>query len=204
MAHHVAPRSFAPRFRGRISLATASAVAAIAMIGAGTFAVWQSTASGTAGAYSAATVTATETDTNSTLFTTAVSNLLDGDFLYRYRTLSNTGSVSQTFSATATGSGGITAAGGLKVAVDSCSVAWTTVLSISTCAGTTSPVLAATGLGSAAAINFGTLTAGSTLSLRYTFSLPSGTATSFQGTSGTVAVAITGTPTATPGERTAG
>jgi hypothetical protein len=208
MASHAAPRRHRRRalaLPGRVSTSTVVVGAAVALIGAGTFAAWQSTTGGTTLTYSAATVTASETDTNGTTFASAISNLLPGDYAYRYRTLTNTGSLTQAFTGAVTGSGVLAAtAGGLTLAVDSCSVAWTTVAGVSTCAGTTTPLLATTGVSTSPAITYGSLAPSATLQLRYTLALPSNAVqTTFQGTSGTVQVAITGTG-GTPGDRTAG
>jgi hypothetical protein len=144
-------------------------------------------------------------DQNGTVFTSALSNMLPGDYLYRYRTLTNTGSVSQVLSGATTGTGVLaTTAGGLTIAVDSCPVAWTTVATVSTCVGGSTPVLATSGVSGSPAISYGTMAAGAAANLRYTFALPSGASqTTFQGTSGDVTVAVTGA-TAGARDRTAG
>lgn len=205
MASHAAPRHLT-RTPAKVPAKTVAVAAALALIGAGTFAAWQSTAGGTTGTYTAATVTASETDTNGTTFSSAISDLLPGDYAYRYRTLANTGSLAQTFTGAVTGSGVLaTTAGGLTLAVDSCSIAWTTVAGVSTCAGTTTSVLATTGVSTSPSISYGSLAASGSAQLRYTFALPSNAdQTTFQGQSGTVQVAITGATSATPGDRTAG
>ncbi len=205
MARHAAPRSLRLALPSKVSLGSVAGLSAVALVGAGTFAAWQSTTGGTTGTYSAATVTASETDTNGTTFSSAVSNLLPGDYAYRYRVLSNTGSVSQVFSGAVSGAGTLaTTAGGLTIAVDSCSVAWTTVAGVSTCSGTTTALLATTGVSTSPSISYGTLAASGTLNLRYTLALPAGAnQATFQGTSGTVTVAITGAGSGT-GDRTAG
>jgi signal transduction histidine kinase len=51
-------------------------------------------------------------------------NLLPGDYLYRYANLVNTGGLAQDFVADVAGSGVMACAGGLQIAVDSCSLAW--------------------------------------------------------------------------------
>ena len=128
MAKHSAPRSF--------PVATAGAVAGVLMIGAGAFAAWTSSTTVTTGTYSAATVTASDADHDGTVFTSAISDLLPGDYAYRYRTLTNTGSVTQSFSAAVTGAGALTGTGGLQVTVDSCATAWASGV----CAGGSSSV----------------------------------------------------------------
>lgn len=175
--------------RARFPLATAGAIAGVVMIGAGAFAAWTSATSVTTGTYSAATVTATDADHDGTVFTSAISDLLPGDFAYRYRTLTNTGSVSQTFSAAVTGSGALTGTGGLTVAVDSCPTAWASGV----CSGGSSVVQAAVGVSTAPTIAYGSLAASGAKYLRYTFALPSSAAYgTFGGATGTVTVAITG------------
>jgi spore coat-associated protein N len=205
MARHAAPRPLHFLLPAKVSLGSVAGLSAIALVGAGTFAAWQSTTGGTTGTYSAGSVTASEADTNGTTFSSAVSNLLPGDYAYRYRVLSNTGSVSQVFTGAVTGAGTLAStAGGLTIAVDSCSVAWTTVSGVSTCSGTTTNLLATTGVSTSPSISYGTLAASGTQNLRYTLALPSAAnQATFQGTSGTVTVAITGAGSGT-GDRTAG
>ncbi len=187
-----------------ISSSTAIAAAATALVGAGAFAAWTSTSSSTTGSYTAATVTHTNADANSTTFTTALNNMLPGDFLYRYRVLTNTGSVSQTFTGAVTGAGTLAGTGGLEMKVDSCSVPWTTVSTISTCTGVTTPVLTLAGVSTSPAISYGSLAAAGVLNLRYEFDLPAAASqVTFQGTTGTVTVAVTGA-TAAASDRTAG
>lgn len=201
MAHHAAPRRLALSLPGSVSTSTAVIVAATALIGAGAFAAWTSTSSSTTGTYTAATVTHTIADQNATVFTSALNNMLPGDYLYRYRTLTNTGSVSQAFTGATTGSGALAGAGGLEITVDSCPVAWTTA---STCVGGSTAVLATVGVSGSPAITYGSLAAAGVANLRYTFTLPSAAnQTTFQGTTGTVTVAVTGA-TAAASDRTAG
>jgi hypothetical protein len=167
----------------------------------GVFASWVSTAQSTTGTQTAATVTATHTDTNGTVFSTAVGTLLPGDYLYRYANLVNTGDVTQTFSAAISGSGTLAGAGGLQIAVDSCSVAWA---ANGSCSGTTTAVLANADVASAGSASLGSLSASGTSRLRYKISLNSSAVqATFQGTTGTVTVAITGTATGNR-DRTAG
>jgi hypothetical protein len=163
------------------------------MIGAGAYAAWTSSTSVTTGTYSAATVTASDTDHDGTVFTSAISDLLPGDFAYRYRTLTNTGSVTQSFSAAVTGSGALTGAGGLQVTVDSCATAWASGV----CSGGSSSVQTIVGVSTAPTINYGSLAPSAAKYLRYTFTLPSGAAYgTFGAATGTVTVAITGSTAA--------
>lgn len=204
MSKHTAPRRLALSMPGGVSTSTAVIVVATALTGAGAFAAWTSTSTSTTGTYTAATVTHTNVDQNGTVFTSALNNMLPGDYLYRYRTLTNTGSVSQAMTGATTGAGALAGAGGLEITVDSCPIAWTTVATVSTCVGGSTPVLAVAGVSTSPAINYSTLAAGAVANLRYTFSLPAGAnQTTFQGTTGTVTVAVTGA-TAAASDRTAG
>ncbi|MDP9101367.1 MAG: hypothetical protein M3N21_04380 [Actinomycetota bacterium] len=204
MAHHAAPRKIALSLPRGVSSTTAIAAAATALVGAGAFAAWTSTSTSTTGSLTAATVTHTNADTNGTTFTTALTNMLPGDFLYRYRTLTNTGSVSQTFTGATSGTGTLAGTGGLELKVDSCTVAWTTVAGVSTCTGTITPILATAGVSTSPAISYGSLAAAGVVNLRYEIDLPAGASqATFQGQTGTVTVAITGA-TAAASDRTAG
>ncbi len=204
MAHHAAPRKIAFSLPRGVSSTTAIAAAATALVGAGAFAAWTSTSSSTTGSLTAATVTQTNVDANSTTFTTALTNMLPGDFLYRYRILTNTGSVTQTMTGAVTNSGVLAGTGGLEMKVDSCSVAWTTVAGVSTCAGTPTSILGVTGVSTDPAISYGSLAAAGVQNLRYTFDLPANANQgTFQGQTGTVTVAVTGA-TAAASDRTTG
>src|SRR5262245_56703073 len=70
-------------------------LAGAALTGSGVFASWAATAQATTGSQQAATVGATNTDTNGTVFTSGVGTLLPGDYLYRYANLVNTGDLAQ-------------------------------------------------------------------------------------------------------------
>ena len=204
MAHHAASRKIALSLPRGVSTTTAIAAAATALVGAGAFAAWTSTNSATTGSLAAATVTQTNVDANSTTFATALTNMLPGDYLYRYRILTNTGSVAQTMTGAVTGAGTLAGAGGLEIKVDTCSVPWTTVATVSTCAGTPTNILTTTSVSSAPALNFGSLAAAGVENIRYTFDLPAGASqATFQGQSGTVTVATTGA-TAAASDRTTG
>lgn len=185
----------------RFPISAAATAAAVSMIGAGAYAAWTSTTGGTTGTYDAATVTASDSDHGGTTFSTGVSNLLPGDYLYRYRTLDNTGSVAQAFTGAVSGSGTLgNTAGGLQVTVDKCATAW----SSGSCAGGSTTILSTVDTASAPSISYGSLASGAKTYLRYTFSLPSGIdQATFEGTSTTVTVAITGA-TAAGSDRTAG
>lgn len=165
-------------------------VAGASLLGAGTYAAWTSSDVATTGAQTTATVTQTNTDVNSTTFTTALTDLLPGDYLYRYRDVHNTGSVAQTMSAAVAGTGVYVATGGLFVAVDRCTVLWTG----SSCSGTTSAVLASTDVATLPTASIGALAVDAHAYLRYTFTLASAASyATFGGAkTGTVVVTTTG------------
>jgi len=179
------------------------AAVGVAMTSSGVFASWVATAQATTGSAQAATVSLTHTDTNGTTFNSGVSDLLPGDYVYRYANLVNTGGLAQDFTASLSGSGALAAAGGLQFAVDSCSVAWA---GDGSCAGTLLPVAGARDVAGAAAVPLGQVAAAGTSHLRYKFVLsPSADQATFQGTSGTVSVTIGGsTPVVGGRDRTAG
>lgn len=185
----------------RLPFTLVAGAAAVSMVGAGAYAAWTSSTGGTTGTYTAATVTASEYDHDNTTFTSAVSNLLPGDFLYRYRTLENTGSVTQTFTGAVSASSTLgNTAGGLQIKVDSCATAW----SGGSCAGGSTTIRTLTDTAGSPSISYGSLAAGAKTYLRYTFSLPSNISqNTFMSTSTTVTVAITGA-TAAGSDRTAG
>ena len=186
MSTHAAP-SRAPFSLPRVSTgAAAVALAATALVGAGAYAAWTSTSTSTTGTQAAATVTQTGADVPGSVFSTAVSNLLPGDFAYRYRSVQNTGSIAQEMTLALSGSGALTAAGGLTVKVDRCA----DIVDLGTCLSW-SPVRAAgapTG-----SVSLGSFAPGATQELRYTLALPENAVqATFQGTTGTVTATITG------------
>ena len=138
-------------------------------------------------------------DTNSTVFSTGVSNLLPGDYLNRYVNMTNGGTVAQSFSGTVNGPGVLGTA--MTVQIDTCSVAWTGA----TCGGTGTSILAATATSPSANFTIPSLAAAGVRYARFQFKLDPLTNVSFQGTSTTQTVTITGGATAANGnDRTAG
>jgi hypothetical protein len=143
---------------------------------------------------STADVGASFTDTGNNAFAVDVSDLLPGDYLYRYADLENTGNVAQTFTlGVASNSGLLTApADGLKVAVVSCTVAWDH--DANTCGGTSTTQLAEdyitdSGMSSTA---FG-LGVGATEHLQVKLLLPDGAdQAAFSGKSDTIRVTASG------------
>ena len=174
-----------------------------AMTSSGVFASWVATAQNTSGSVQAAALGVTHTDTNGTVFSSGVTNLLPGDYLYRYAKLVNTGGLAQDFVAAIAGSGVMAGAGGLQIAVDSCSLAWA---GDGSCAGTLLPVATVRDVASAGTITLGQIAANGTSYLRYEMQL-SATAdqTTLQGATGSLTVTISGTTPVSGGrDRTAG
>ncbi|GGJ87065.1 hypothetical protein GCM10010123_15840 [Pilimelia anulata] len=161
---------------------------------AGVFASWSSAVDVHGGTNDTAAVGLTHVDTNGTTFSTGAANMLPGDYLYRYATLTNTGELSETFSAAVSGSGDLGAAGGLQLAIDACSVAWA---GNGSCSGSTTALAAATDAHSAGSISLGTLAAGAVKHLRYRVQLSAAAdQLTFQGKDGAVDVTISGTTVA--------
>jgi hypothetical protein len=187
-------------FRLRILLAMIGA-AGVALLGSGVFAAWSPTASISSGSMGSADLAVTLVDTNGTTFNTAVSNLLPGDYLYRYADLTNTGSVAQTFSGSVTGSGVLAPA--MTVKVDTCSVSWS---ANGSCSGTTSSILTATATNPAANVSFPSMASNAVTHARFQFQLAtSASQGTYQGTSATEAVSLAGSATVSGGQdRTAG
>jgi hypothetical protein len=176
--------------------------AGAALTGGGVFASWNATTSNSTGAVNSADLGLTYADANGTTFNSTVSDLLPGDYLYRYGNLTNTGTVAEDFTAAVTGSGAITAAGGLQLSVDKCSVAWA---SNGTCSGTTTALVTTRDVASAGTVALDTIAGSGVSRLRYKFILPSGAASTFKNTTGSVSVALAGTASVAGGrDRSAG
>lgn len=189
------------RRRGWLGV-VALTVVGLALAGTGVFASWVATTSATTGAVNTAQLGLTYSDTNGTTFNSGVSNMLPGDYLYRYADLSNTGGLSETFSATVSGSGAITAAGGLQITVDKCSVAWA---GNGSCSGTTTNLVTTRDVATAGTVTLDTIAGSGADHLRYKFTLNSLADVSFQGTSGSVTVSISGSSAVSGGQdRTSG
>lgn len=173
-----------------LALGVAGAVGAV-MTSQGVLASWTATAQSATGSEQAAVVGMTHTDTNGTTFNSGVSNLLPGDYLYRYARLVNTGTLAQDFTATVAGTGtGLAAAGGLQISVDSCSVAWA---GDGSCGGTLLPVVTTRDVATAGTVPLGQVAAGGAANLRYRFLLNSlADQLTFQGKTGGVTVTVNG------------
>ncbi len=125
-------------------------------------------------------------------FTQAVSNLAPGDVVNRYVTLTNNGTLAAkglTLQVTATGSSTLITDGtggsttkALRLAIDSCSGAWTPATN--TCAGTVTPLVAATplsGFSSAVVVAPGVIAASGSQNLRMSLQLPDQTEVTVNG-----------------------
>ncbi|MGQ7294961.1 hypothetical protein [Quadrisphaera sp. KR29] len=164
--------------------AVALLVAGCGLLGTGAFASWQATASASSATMRAATVGATVVGATGGQLTTPVSELLPGDWLYRYVDVTNTSSVAGAF----TGSVSSTALGsGLTVAVDSCSADWNPATAA--CPGTQS-ALASGPLTSALAVTHGSLAPGAVQHVRYKVTVDSSAPASMMGTSGALTMAV--------------
>ncbi|WP_433200382.1 hypothetical protein ACQP00_28675 [Dactylosporangium sp. CS-047395] len=167
------------------------AVGGAVLIGNGAFSSWTTTAEVNSGGLSTASGTPTLVDTNGGQFVTAVSNLLPGDYFYRYVDVRNDGTLTSTF----TGSVGVTGdlAGQIAVDAASCTATWTTVNGVSTCSGTTAGIGSGTpALNSPVAINHGSLApgAGATQHVRYKFTFSSAAPASLQGKNGSISLSV--------------
>ncbi len=170
----------------------------------GTWAAWQSTGNLTQ-SVNTATVTVAVTDggSGSATWSTAIDDLLPGDYFYRWMDVENTGSVPQTFAGTLAGSG--TLPGALTAWVSSCDVAYSGGSS-TTCSGTSANLLGTSGAPAA----FGNLTSlgviqpGDTLHLlmRVTFAANASQVT-YENQASTLTLTVTGTATGL-GDRTNG
>lgn len=132
-------------------------------------------------------------------FTQSITNMVPGDTVNRYVTLTNGGTLNsesmtlQVSTGVGDSTGLISASGGtkpLQVAIDRCSVKWTWTASSSTCSGTSHSILSTTNLSilsSAQTFNVNngtsaTMTAGSDAYLRVSVSLPDQDETVVNGT----------------------
>lgn len=195
------PRRRVPRWRAWLALAGMTAGGMVAT-GAGVLATWVATTTATTATVESADLGLTHVDANGTSFSSSTSNLLPGDYLFRYAKLTNTGSVTADFTATVSGSGAVTDTGGLQVTVDKCSVAWATN---GACAGTTTNLISTRDVNGAGQLTLDRIAEGGIDHLRYRFSLPASASSALQGASGDVTVVISATPTVPGGrDRSAG
>ncbi len=161
----------------------------------GTWAAWQSTGSLTQNVDSAnVTVNVAEGGSGAATWSTGITNLLPGDYFYRWMDITNTGSVPQTFAATLTGSATLPSA--LTAWVSNCTVAFTA--SSTTCSGTSTDLLgsSATPAAFGALSSLGSVNAGAAkhLLVKVVFSASANQVT-YQNQSSTLTLSVTGTAT---------
>lgn len=166
--------------------AVGAALGGLAMVSSGAFASWQATATANTGALTAASATVAMVDANGGTFSSAVSNLLPGDYFYRYVNLSNDGTATAPYSGTLGATGDLGPQ--LTASADACSVPWTSPGGVSTCTGTTTALLAATSIATPAAVTYGPIT--STLHVRYSFTFSTAAPATLQGKAGTITATV--------------
>lgn len=186
---------------GLRSIAIAAALSGALLLGSGVFAAWTPTGVMTSGSYDSADLAVQLVDANGTTFSTGVSGLLPGDYMYRYADLTNSGTVAQTFTGSVTGTGIL--AGAVTVKVDSCSVSWA---SNGTCSGTTTAVKAETITSSPVSFSFSSMAVSAVKHIRFLFKLDANANQgTYQGQSVSEEIAISGSSTVSGGQdRSAG
>ena len=181
-----------PARRRRRAALLGLAVGGTALIGTGAFSSWQATSNASSGALSAASIAVQMLDANGGAFTSSVTNLLPGDYFYRYVDLANTGTAASTFAGQVTGTGDLGSA--LLAQVETCSLSWVTVGSTSTCPGSRSTLAAEQALTSPLTVDHGRIDTGSLNAqhVRYRFKLSDGADAALQGKGGGVSVSVSG------------
>jgi hypothetical protein len=182
--------------RARRRRAAALLLAAGAVLTAsGTWAAWQSTGSLTQTVDSAnVTVNVADGGSGAATWTTAISNLLPGDYFYRWVELTNTGSVPQSFASTLSGT--LTLPNAMTAWVSSCTAAFTT--GSTTCSGTSADLLGTSGTPAVFGTlsGLGSISAGATkhLLVKVIFSASANQAT-YQNQNSVLTLSFTGTAT---------
>ncbi|MEI4272341.1 hypothetical protein TEK04_11470 [Klenkia sp. LSe6-5] len=168
----------------------AIAVAGAALVGTGAYSGWDGTTKVDSGTLAAGVVTPALLDVNGGTFTTGISNLLPGDFFYRYVDVRNAGSAPSTFTGSVTVTGGLT--GYVQVEAATCTVAWVGT----SCAGTPSTL----GTGTPTALlpftfSHGTIGSGALAAqhVRYKFTFVDTAPLTLQGATGTISAAVSNT-----------
>lgn len=159
-------------------------VGGCSLLGTGAFASWQATASASSASLKAATVGATVVGATGGQLTTPVSDLLPGDWLYRYVDVTNTSTVAGAFTGTVSSAA---LGSGLTAVVESCSATWTTASA--SCSGTQT-VLASGSVGSGLAVAHGTLAPGAVQHVRYKVTLDPSAPSSLMGTTGSLSMSV--------------
>jgi len=186
------PTQAPARRRPRGIAAVALAAGGATLVGAGAFSAWDATTSVTSGGLSAGTSSAaTVVDAAGGTFSTGVSNLLPGDYFYRYLNVTNTGAA-----ATFTGAVAVTGqlAGYLAVDAATCPTSWT--IATATCAGVASPPSIGSGTPTTStptAVAHGAIANAAVQYVRYKFTFSDAAPNSLQGTSGAVAISVSNT-----------
>lgn len=161
----------------------------------GTWAAWQSTGSLTQSVNSAdVTVNVADGGSGSATWTTGISNLLPGDYFYRWVDVTNTGTVPQTFGGTLSGT--LTLPNAMTAWISSCSVAFAS--GSTSCTGSSTDLLgsSATPAAFGALSSLGSIAAGDTahLLVKVVFS-DSADQTTYSDQSSVLTLAFTGTAT---------
>jgi hypothetical protein len=179
-----------PGARRRGGLALALALSGATLVGGGVLSGWTATTGVTSGALTAATGAATMVNANGGTFTSAVPDLLPGDFFYRYVDLKNAGATAGSFAGQVTATGDLAAV--LSAQVDACSTAWA---ADGTCSGTTTAITAKQLLTTAASADYGSIAPGDAAvkHVRYTFTFSSDAAAALMGKTGSVAASVNST-----------
>ncbi len=163
------------------------------LVGAGALSSWDATADVSSGDLTAASGKVTLLDANGGRFTTGVADLLPGDWFDRYVDVRNDGSGAGTFTGAVTATGDL--AGQLSVDVRTCSSPWTTVLGVSTCVGTETPLASGSLSAAQVPVAHGEIRTGSAAAqhVRYQFSFSSSAPVAVQGKAGSVAITVSNT-----------
>lgn len=180
--------------RSRRLGALALAVGGATLVGAGALPSWDVTADASSGDLTAASAGVTLLDANGGRFTTGVADLLPGDWFDRYVDVRNDGSSAAVFTGAVSRTGDLV--GQLSVEVSACSSAWTTVLGVSTCVGTETPIASGPLSGrTAVPVSHGEIRTGAAAAqhLRYRFSFASSAPATVQGKAGSVAITVSNT-----------
>lgn len=180
------------RARRRRAAALLLATGAV-LTATGTWAAWQSTGSLTQAVDSAeVTVSVADGGSGSATWATGISNLLPGDYFYRWVDVTNTGTVPQTFAGTLSGT--LTLPNAMTAWISSCTVAFTDT----TCGGSSADLLGseATPAAFGALSSLGSINAGATkhLLVKVVFSASANQAT-YQDQSSVLTLSFTGTAT---------
>lgn len=185
------PNTNRPRRRRAAALLLAGGAVLTA---SGTWAAWQSTGSLTQAVNSAnVTVNVADGGSGAATWTTGITNLLPGDYFYRWVDVTNTGSVPQAFASTLSGT--LTLPAAMTAWVSTCTVVYT---GTSCTGGTSTDLLGTSGTPAAfgALSGLGTINAGATkhLLVRVLFSA-SADQNTYQNQNSVLTLSFTGTAT---------